>query len=310
MYTLRLGITLGLCWLSACSAPQARGPVHAKPAVSAALGEPAPASRTTLTYLGTACFSLQTEGQTLLFDPYVTRGPVEDMDMVLTSDPTAIARFIPARADLIVVSHSHFDHVLDAPAIAQRTGAVIFGTRSTAELARASHVPERQIVSADGGEELMFKAFRVRAVPALHSLTGQSNVAIEPGLQLPLRARDYQEGGTLQYWVRFAGHSLYFVGTANLIDERLQGIRADIAIVAVGLRDKVPDYTCRLLRALGLPKLVITSHFDAWQEPLRPGEMSLRPETRADQAAFEAEVHACAPDSRVITPVWFEPIEL
>jgi L-ascorbate metabolism protein UlaG (beta-lactamase superfamily) len=200
--------------------------------------------------------------------------------------------------------------VLDVPEIAHRTGAVVFGTSSTAALARASHVPEKQIVSAEGGEELIFKTFRVRAVEALHSLTGQPNVAIAPDPQLPLRVRDYQEGGTLQYWVRFAGHSLYFVGTANLIDERLHGIEADIAIVAVGLRDKVPDYTCRLLRALGLPELVIANHFDAWQEPLRPGLMQLSAETRADLAVFEAEVHACAPDTRVITPEWLEPIAL
>ncbi|HET8935160.1 MAG TPA: MBL fold metallo-hydrolase [Polyangiales bacterium] len=291
--------------LCACSQPPA-----ARPAATTLIPYTAPSPRATLTYLGVAGFSLQSEGHTMLFDPYVTRSEVQDDDMTLVPDGQVIERYVPARADVIVVSHSHFDHVLDVPEIAHRTGAVIFGTRSTAELARASHVPEQQIVSAEGGEELIFKAFRVRAVEALHSLTGQSNLPIAPAPQLPLRVRDYQEGGTLQYWVRFAGHSLYFVGTANLIDERLLGIEADVAIVAVGLRDKVPDYTCRLLRALGLPELVIANHFDAWQEPLRPGLMQLSAETRADLAAFEAEVHVCAPDTRVITPEWLEPIAL
>jgi hypothetical protein len=72
----------------------------------------------------------------------------------------------------------------------------------------------------------------------------------------------------------------------------------------------VPDYTCRLLRALGLPKLVLANHFDAWQEPLLPGQMTLSAETQADLAAFEAEVHACAPNTRVVTPRWLEPITL
>src|SRR5262245_17998549 len=97
----------------------------------------AAAQHTTLTYLGVAGWSIDTGKQTLLFDPYVTRAPVVDEDKVLVPNAAAITRFIPAHAKAIVVSHSHYDHVLDVPAIAHRTGAVVFGTQSTAELARA-----------------------------------------------------------------------------------------------------------------------------------------------------------------------------
>jgi L-ascorbate metabolism protein UlaG (beta-lactamase superfamily) len=262
----------------------------------------------TLTYLGVAGWSLNTGKQTVLFDPYVTRAPVFDDDMVLVPDAAAIGRFIPERAQLIVVSHSHYDHVLDVPAIAHRTGAVVFGTRSTVELARAASVPEKQLAVASGGEELLFDDLRVRAVRALHSDIGMGNFPIAPHPQLPLKARDYREGNTLQYVVQFQGHTLYFVGTANFIEEQLHGIHADVAIVATGMRHKVADYTCRLLRAIGMPKLVLANHFDAFQEPLRPGEMPLRADTQADLAAFAAEVHACAPSTRVVVPRWLEPI--
>lgn len=265
----------------------------------------------TLTYLGVAGWSLQSGEHTMLFDPYVTRSAVdEDFDTVVVPDGSAIARFVPRRAELVVVSHSHFDHALDVPEIALRTGAAVLGTSSTAELARASHVPEPQIVAVSGGEELVFGSFRVRAVKALHSLTGVPNLPIAHRPRLPMRARDYHEGGTLQYFVRFGDRTLYFIGTANLNEGQLKGMHADIAIVALGLRHKVPDYTCKLLRALGLPKLVLPNHFDAWQEPLHPGQMTLSEETQADLADFEDEVHACAPEAHVITPVWLEPIAL
>lgn len=288
----------------------------ARPAIQLTKSQPeAPPPKTrvpaTLTYLGVAGWSLQSGGHTMLFDPYVTRRAVDDaFEAVVEPDGEAIERFIPRSADVIVVSHSHFDHVLDVPEIALRTGAVVFGTRSTAALARASHVPESQIVAAIGGEELVFTGFRVRAVRALHSLTGMSDQPIAESPKLPMRARDYHEGGTLQYFVRFADRTLYFVGTANFVEEQLKGVQADVAIVATGLRDKVPDYTCRLMRALGSPKLVLPNHFDAWQQPLRPGQMTLSEETRADLEAFEAEVHACAPEAHVITPEWLEPIAL
>ena len=87
-------------------------------------------------------------------------------------------------------------------------------------------------------------------------------------------------------------------------------LRPDVAIVAVGLRDKVPDYTCRLLRALHYPARVIANHFDDWQEPLLPENMPLKPETAKDLEAVETEVHACAPHTRVEVPVHLQPISL
>ncbi len=165
---------------------------------------------------------------------------------------------------------------------------------------------------ARGGESFTIGPFVVRAVAARHSLTGQEDVAIPAGITLPMAARAYSEGGTLQYLVRFEGRTIYFVGTANFIEEEVRALDAhpDVAIVAVGLREKIPDYTCRLLRALHQPPLVVPNHFDAFREPLRPGKMELEPSTRANLDAFVAEVGTCAPGTRVEVPVHLQAIPL
>jgi L-ascorbate metabolism protein UlaG (beta-lactamase superfamily) len=210
-----------------------------------------------------------------------------------------------------VVSHSHIDHVLDVPSIAWRTGAVVVGTESTARLARAAGLPERDILAAHGGEDLRVGAFQVRVVPAMHSLIELSDTPLPTDLRLPLRAKDYPEGGTLQYFVRFAGHAIYFVGTANFVEAELHDMHPDVAIIAVGMRGKIPNYTCRLLRALGLPPRVFANHFDKWQQPFADnGQALVAPDAEADLAAFEAEVHACAPNTRVDVPVHLAPVRL
>ena len=67
-----------------------------------------------LTYYGHACFSVQTGGKQLLFDPFITYNELaKDIDI------TTIA------ADYILVSHGHQDHIADAVAIAKRTNAVV-----------------------------------------------------------------------------------------------------------------------------------------------------------------------------------------
>lgn len=66
------------------------------------------------TYYGHACFSLETKKATLLFDPFITPN-----ELAKDVDVSSI------KADFILVSHGHVDHVADAAEIAKRTGAQI-----------------------------------------------------------------------------------------------------------------------------------------------------------------------------------------
>jgi L-ascorbate metabolism protein UlaG (beta-lactamase superfamily) len=65
-----------------------------------------------ITYYGHACFSVFTGGKNILFDPFITYN-----ELAKGVDVGAIP------ADYIFISHGHQDHVADAMAIAQPTGA-------------------------------------------------------------------------------------------------------------------------------------------------------------------------------------------
>jgi L-ascorbate metabolism protein UlaG (beta-lactamase superfamily) len=256
-----------------------------------------------LTYLGVAGWQLDAGPITILVDPYFSR---PDLDAPVVPDPAAIAAHAPERADAIVVGHSHVDHVLDAPAVAAATGAQLIGSESTARLARASGLPDSKIVAVHGHERVAGDGWSVQVVPSLHSKIGDQylggEIAAEP--KLPMRFADYAEGGTFAYLVEVAGRRVLFLGTANFIEAEVTGLRPDIAVIATGLREKVDDYTCRLMRALGQPPLVYTNHFDDWQAPPvdEPADDDLQ--------AFVAEVKRCAPATRVVIPRHFERMEV
>ena len=93
-------------------------------------------------YLGTAGWEITDGRSVVLIDPYLSRlrrvtpndtpdpadtRPLFDNTAVAQSDATTIDRYIE-RADFILITHTHYDHVLDAPYIARRTGATILGT--------------------------------------------------------------------------------------------------------------------------------------------------------------------------------------
>lgn len=261
----------------------------------------------TLRHLGVAGWQLEVGTGSLLVDPYFTRADVDDPKLPLSPDLAAIDRHAPKRADVILVGHSHYDHLLDVPTIALRSGATVVGTESTARVARAAGVTAVRVVKP--GETFVHGAFTIRVVAGLHSLIGVPSQPIAEGPHLPLPAGDYHEGGTLQYLVAAGGRSVLFVGTANFVEAELVGLRPDVAVVAVGLREKIPDYTCRLLSAVGRPRLVVANHFDAHWLPLGPRQMEIDDEAKASLARFPGEVAACAPGTKVVIPTPFAPIE-
>ncbi len=254
-----------------------------------------------LTYLGVAGWQLSSGESTILVDPYLSR---PNLDQPIVPDAEAIARHAPARANLILIGHSHVDHVLDAPAIALRSGAELLGSESTTKIALASGVPADHLITVKGGEDFAFDGFSVRVIPSLHSALNEKHTfgrSLGATPSLPMKFSEYEEGGTFIYLVRIAGRQVLITSTANFIERELEGLRPDIAIIAPGLRHEIHDYTCRLLRTLGHPPLVYATHFDDWRAP-PPAAPALTDDLRA----FTAEVAACSPQSRLVVPRHFE----
>lgn len=277
--------------------------VGALVAQTAAAEPPARTRPLKLTYLGVAGWVIEGDKRVVIVDPYLSR---PDLKGPVTSDRAAVAAHTPKRADLILVGHSHVDHLLDAPAVALRTGARLVGSDTTVKVAAAHGVPSERTVRIRGRERLTLGGMPLRVIPSLHSLVDglSPDRRLPDPLTLPMKMDDFVEGGTFAYGLQLAGHRIYVMDTANFIEAELKGVVADIAVVATALRERVPDYTCRLLHALGDPSTVLVTHFDDWQAPPSAGPVP------DDVERFVDEVGACLPETRVIVPQPFRPIAL
>jgi L-ascorbate metabolism protein UlaG (beta-lactamase superfamily) len=67
-----------------------------------------------VTYYGHSCFGVETVGKHLLFDPFISGNAL-----------ASSIKIDSIKADFLLLSHAHQDHVLDAPAIAERTKALM-----------------------------------------------------------------------------------------------------------------------------------------------------------------------------------------
>jgi len=233
-------------------------------------------------WLGTAGFEITHEGHTLLIDPYLTRASLLRCARApLRPDVARVHRYAP-QADAIVAGHTHFDHVLDVPAIANATGAKVFGSRSCAALCRLEGVPEDQVVDVESirsREPVRAEVgpFELRFVPSCHSSFLLGHIPAPGDIadcdQVPLRTEGYRCGEVFGVDVRVGGRRLYHLGSADLLDgfpER----DVDLLLMCVAGWTTTERFTQRVMGSLR-PGAILLSHWDNFFLPIERGARPL-----------------------------------
>lgn len=216
---------------------------------------------------------------TVLIDPWLTRfwtGTYSEAGAAPQTPIDVDAAVIDGyglRADQILVTHGHYDHMTDVPHLAGTTGATVFGTESHVNTMRAMGAPEKQLSVVSGGERLQYKGYSVQVIRSLHSMGGEhprvAFAGTRPGQvpKAPETIADLVEGGSLSYLISVDGFDIVNFGSSNFSEHDLEGIRADLVMIQPG-GTNVPGYVPRLLDLLGHPAYVVPTHWDDFDEPL------------------------------------------
>jgi L-ascorbate metabolism protein UlaG (beta-lactamase superfamily) len=235
-----------------------------------------------VTWLGTAGFSIEHAGYTVLIDPYLTRASMlRCLRGGLVTDDALVARHTP-RANAIVAGHTHFDHALDIPAIAKLTGATVYGSTSCARLCRSAGVTDARVVDVEAKtarEPVRAEVgpFELRFVASAHSAFALGRVPF-PGdiadcAELPLGVTGYRCGAVFSVDVRVAGRRIYHLGSADLVDANpASGV--DLLLCCVAGWTTTERFAPRVMRALR-PGAVLLSHWDDFFSPLSLGAKPL-----------------------------------
>jgi L-ascorbate metabolism protein UlaG (beta-lactamase superfamily) len=230
-----------------------------------------------VTYLGVSTLLIDDGETALMTDGFFSR-PDKKSALLGSIEPdvAVIARSLERagvqRLAAVIVGHSHYDHSMDAPEVARRTGALVIGSESTANVARGWGLPADRICVVVDGQSFSFGRFSVTVIGSRHVPTLMTGGTIDTPLVPPVRMHKYAEGGTYSVLVEHGSKSMLVHGSAGFVDGFLRDRRADVVFLgigALGTKDAAyqQTYWQQVVRAVGA-KRVVPIHWDDFFVPL------------------------------------------
>lgn len=260
-------------------------------------------------WLGVAGFEIRSAKGSLLIDPYLSRTPLWELLTKPATPNMALVHQYVRPVQAVFISHAHFDHFLDAPAIAKEQHIPLYASDQAQRIAEAAGVPAELRHAETPGMVTRVGDIEVEAVESRHSDMPTQYLAggdVPAHVSWPLRFLDFHNGPTFGYLIRWRGRTIYHSGSAQIVDAAVNHRHADLALFCLTGWTSTPHLFDRVNEQLA-PRVFIPMHDDDFFQPLAKGWVE---NPLAKRAAGLDAIRAAMPNTSLVTIDFLQTVRL
>ena len=261
-------------------------------------------------WLGVASFLIEDGESKIMIDPAWTRpGVFHWLGMAsFKSDEKLVDKVLEKigvdKIDAVLVTHSHYDHIIDAPEVARKTGAYFYTDKNFEIIAKAYPYSSLFRKPLEVNKPFQVGKFKITAYQRDHApLVG--SIDFVPG-KVPsdfnFNLWDYKAGRTWIYLIEHPEGVILFHNT-HAKEQDLKNYRPDVTSVDLLIQGVTKSDASPLVKGYAStlkPKAFIANHFDNFILPFDFEKTRYLP--TIDLKNVEAELKKAYPEMKFVVP--------
>jgi len=199
-----------------------------------------PRGEVSVRFFGTTTLLFDDSSHSILIDGFFSRpNKLELLLGIIKSDVDEVGAFLDKHEisgiDAIFVSHSHYDHALDAANVSKLTGARLYGSESTRFIARGYGLSEGETIPISHKQDIEVGRFEVTAYETPHS----------PGAKFPgyvthdvfnlAQVSQYKLGKNFSFLIEHLDTNILLVPSAGYSPAMFDELKKSVDIVFLGV---------------------------------------------------------------------------